>query len=176
MLSSSEHKINLGAFSVSSAPSLGQNKSQFTMEEVWKEINLGSLHHHRQINIGHEPLLKIQNPNNSIFQDFINMPLNHQLPPSSSSIVTDPATVLSLHSDVGFKFLGNTDTLITSNPHPFEQSVRFGCFGKKRSQDSDQSRGDRRHKRMIKNRESAARSRARKQECVSPYSPTLQFL
>lgn len=43
-------------------------------------------------------------------------------------------------------------------------------FGQKRVQESDSSSGDRRHKRMIKNRESAARSRARKQECISPSS------
>ncbi|EOA32687.1 hypothetical protein CARUB_v10015985mg [Capsella rubella] len=184
MLSSAKHnKINHSAFSVSSSSSSsqGQNKSQVTMEEVWKEINLGSLHYHRQVNIGHEPMLKNQNPNNnSIFQDFLNMPLKQQppLPPSSSSsIVTalygsplpipPPATVLSLNSGVGFKFLDNTDTLVASNPNSFEGSARFGCFGKKRGQDSDGSRGDRRHKRMIKNRESAARSRARKQERVS---------
>ncbi|KAI3473843.1 hypothetical protein Pfo_028007 [Paulownia fortunei] len=40
--------------------------------------------------------------------------------------------------------------------------------GKKRFPDFDRSSGDRRHKRMIKNRESAARSRARKQESISP--------
>ncbi|XP_010467572.1 PREDICTED: bZIP transcription factor 27-like [Camelina sativa] len=146
------------------------------MEEVWKEFNLGSLHYHRQVNIGHEPMLKNQNPNNSIFQDFLNMPLNNQQPPqppSSCSIVTalygsplplpPPATVLSLNSGVGFKFLDNTDSLLASNPNSFEESASFGCFAKKRGQVFDESRGDRRHKRMIKNRESAARSRARKQ-------------
>ncbi|CAH2051393.1 unnamed protein product [Thlaspi arvense] len=124
-----------------------------TMEEVWKEINLASLQQHRQLNTDHEPMLRNQNPNNSMFQDFLNVPLNQQPPPSTSSFsLPPPATVLSL------------------NPHSisthFDESVRFGCFGKRRSQDSDESRGERRHKRMIKNRESAARSRARKQECA----------
>ncbi|CAA0364513.1 unnamed protein product [Arabidopsis thaliana] len=149
------------------------------MEEVWKEINLGSLHYHRQLNIGHEPMLKNQNPNNSIFQDFLNMPLNQPPPPppppSSSTIVTalygslplpPPATVLSLNSGVGFEFLDTTENLLASNPRSFEESAKFGCLGKKRGQDSDDTRGDRRYKRMIKNRESAARSRARKQECA----------
>ncbi|CAL9223369.1 unnamed protein product, partial [Arabidopsis halleri] len=183
---------NHSAFSISSSSStsssLGDNNSQVTMEEVWKEINFGSLHYHRQLNIGHEPMLKNQNPNNSTFQDFLNMPLNQQpppLPPSSSTIVTalygslplpPPATVLSLNSGVGFEFLDTTETLVASNPHSFEESARVGCLGKKRSQDPDESRGDRRYKRMIKNRESAARSRARKQECVSLYSSNLQFL
>lgn len=53
--------------------------------------------------------------------------------------------------------------------NPFEalgssSSSGFPNFGKKRYPDSDyKNNGDRRHKRMIKNRESAARSRARKQ-------------
>ncbi|XP_010490390.1 PREDICTED: bZIP transcription factor 27-like, partial [Camelina sativa] len=160
MLSSAKHnKINHSAFSISSSSSsssttlasasstsssLGQNKSQVTMEEVWKEFNLGSLHYHRQVNIGHEPMLKNENPNNSIFQDFLNMPLNQQpppQPPSSSSIVTalygsplplpPPATVLSLNSGVGFKFLDNTDSLVASNPNSFEESASFGFFAKK---------------------------------------------
>ncbi|KAL0702702.1 hypothetical protein Bca4012_058824 [Brassica carinata] len=128
------------------------------MEEVWKEINLASLHQHRQLNVDHAPILSNQNPNNSIFKDFLNKPLNQETPhpPSSStlhrSLLPPPETVLSL------------------NPHSinthFDESARSGCFGKKRGQDCDESRGDRRHKRMIKNRESAARSRARKQECI----------
>ncbi|XP_056851165.1 bZIP transcription factor 27-like isoform X2 [Raphanus sativus] len=109
------------------------------MEEVWKEINLASLHQRRQLNIDHEPL-------------------NQELPPLSSStqhgsFLPPPATVLSL------------------NPHSidthFDESSRFGCSEKKRSQDSDESRGDRRHKRMTKNRESAVRSRARKQAYIN---------
>uniref|UniRef100_M4F840 BZIP domain-containing protein n=1 Tax=Brassica campestris TaxID=3711 RepID=M4F840_BRACM len=135
--------------------------TQVTMEEVWKEINLASLHPHRQLNIDHEPVLSNQNPNKSIFQDFLNKPLNQEPPPSSSSthhvsLLAPPATVISL----------NTHSIDTH----FDESAMFGCFGKKRGQDSDESRGDRRHKRMTKNRESAARSRARKQERVSPYT------
>uniref|UniRef100_M4CD09 BZIP domain-containing protein n=1 Tax=Brassica campestris TaxID=3711 RepID=M4CD09_BRACM len=181
MLSSAKHKINHSDFSVSSSSSSlphsysqAKNMTQVTMEEVWKDINLASLHQHRQLNIDHEPMLSNQNPNNSIFKDFLNKPLNQEpqpLPPSSSSSTLHrsllppppPETVLSL------------------NPHSinthFDESARFGCFGKKRGgQESDESRGDRRHKRMIKNRESAARSRARKQECLSPYfSPPYQL-
>ncbi|GAB2224441.1 hypothetical protein Droror1_Dr00005201 [Drosera rotundifolia] len=48
----------------------------------------------------------------------------------------------------------------------FSPSGTFmGSFGRKRfSEEAEMGSGDRRHKRMIKNRESAARSRARKQE------------
>ncbi|XP_033135026.1 bZIP transcription factor 27 isoform X2 [Brassica rapa] len=132
--------------------------TQVTMEEVWKEINLASLHPHRQLNIDHEPVLSNQNPNKSIFQDFLNKPLNQEPPPSSSSthhvsLLAPPATVISL----------NTHSIDTH----FDESAMFGCFGKKRGQDSDESRGDRRHKRMTKNRESAARSRARKQAYIN---------
>ncbi|CAH8313934.1 unnamed protein product [Eruca vesicaria subsp. sativa] len=140
--------------------------TQVTMEEVWKEINLASFHKHRHLNIDHEPVLRNQNPTNSIIQDFLSKPLNKEPPPSSSSthhvsLLLPPATVPSLNPQYSI------DT-------HFDESARFGCLGKKRSQDSDESRGDRRHKRMTKNRESAARSRARKQERVSPY-PSFPF-
>ncbi|CAN8257751.1 unnamed protein product [Cochlearia groenlandica] len=111
------------------------------MEEVWKEINLNSTihqhHHHHHVSINnHEPKLKNQNHNNSIFQDFFKMPMNQE--------PTQPSYT-SLN----------------------QETSRFGCFVKKRNQEVDESKGERRHKRMIKNRESAARSRARKQECIS---------
>lgn len=58
------------------------------------------------------------------------------------------------------------------NPAAFDTSVSSLVFPstdiKKRPQDNGDNSSDRRHKRMIKNRESAARSRARKQEsCLS---------
>ncbi|XP_013596199.1 bZIP transcription factor 27 isoform X2 [Brassica napus] len=167
MLSSAKHKINHSAFSVSSSSSSlphsysqAKNMTQVTMEEVWKDINLASLHQHRQLNIDHEPVLSNQNPNNSIFKDFLKKPLNQEpqpLPPSSSSS--------TLHRSLPPP---PPETVLSLNPHSinthFDESARFGCFGMKRGgQESDESRGDRRHKRMIKNRESAARSRARKQ-------------
>ncbi|VVB10106.1 unnamed protein product [Arabis nemorensis] len=100
----------------------------------------------------------------------------------SSSPLPPPATVLSLNSGAGFEFLDNQDPLVTSNSNlhshhhlsnvssfntSFEGLVTPACFGKKRGQESNEGSGNRRHKRMIKNRESAARSRARKQECAS---------
>ncbi|XP_010548260.1 PREDICTED: protein FD-like isoform X2 [Tarenaya hassleriana] len=177
--------------SSSSLPiSQAQFKPQPAMEEVWKDINLASIHHHGQI--PHDPRVRTQHPN-SILQDFLNRPQSHDPPPTrlsmgsssngDTSTVTalygsplpPPATVLSLNSSAGFEFLDNPDPHLQNHPHlssnisslttPFEalaSAGQFGFYGKKRGQDSDSS-SDRRHKRMIKNRESAARSRARKQ-------------
>ncbi|CAH8325404.1 unnamed protein product [Eruca vesicaria subsp. sativa] len=192
--------------SISSAPPLSQDsqkRSLVTMEDVWEDINLGSIQsQHPQGN--HEPRFsshnhQSQNPN-SIFQDFLNRPLNQEptIPTIgsssngdtttvtalfSSSPLPPPATVLSLNSGAGFEFLDNQDPLVTLNPNlhshhqlntPFEALVTTTCFGKKRGRESnEEGSGNRRNKRMIKNRESAARSRARKQECASP--PLLTF-
>ncbi|CAN7016103.1 unnamed protein product [Brassica rapa subsp. trilocularis] len=193
---------NVSSISSSSSPShpqdsQSQKKSLVTMEDVWKDINLGSIQsQHPQGN--HEPRVgshnhQNQNPN-SIFQDFLNRPLNQEptiptgLTMSSSSNgdtttvtallssppLAPPATVLSLNSGAGFEFLDNQDPLVTPNYNlhshnhlntSFEALVTPTCFGKKRGQESNgESSGNRRNKRMIKNRESAARSRARKQE------------
>ncbi|EOA18119.1 hypothetical protein CARUB_v10006580mg [Capsella rubella] len=182
-----------------------QKRSLVTMEEVWKDINLASIHHinrHSQHpQHSHEPRFRSpnhqnQNPN-SIFQDFLNGPLNQEPAPTSltmgsasngdsttvtalcSSPFPPPATLLSLNSGAGFEFLDNQDPLVTPNSNlhshhhlstvpsfntPFEDLVTSTCFGRKRGQESNEGTGNRRHKRMIKNRESAARSRARKQE------------
>ncbi|KAG7544910.1 hypothetical protein ISN44_As12g004510 [Arabidopsis suecica] len=208
--SSSSSSSTSSSSPLPSQDSQAQKRSLITMEEVWKDINLASIHHlnrhspHPQQN--HEqPRFRShnhqnQNPN-SIFQDFLNGSLNQEPAPTSlttgsapngdsttvtalcSSPFPPPATVLSLNSGAGFEFLDNQDPLVTSNSNlhnhnhlsnvhsfntPFEALVPSTCFGKKRGQESNEGSGNRRHKRMIKNRESAARSRARKQECASP--------
>ncbi|KAF8101538.1 hypothetical protein N665_0204s0035 [Sinapis alba] len=189
-----------------SQDSQSQKRSLVTMEDVWKDINLGSIHSRQHPQGNHEPKLgshhnhQNQNPN-SIFQDFLNRPLNQEptIPTMgssssngdtttvtallSSSPLAPPATVLSLNSGAGFEFLDNQDPLVTPNYNlhshnhlntSFEALVTPTCFGKKRGQESnEEGSGNRRHKRMIKNRESAARSRARKQECASLSSPNL---
>ncbi|KAK4774068.1 hypothetical protein SAY87_029087 [Trapa incisa] len=107
---------------------------------------------------------------------------------SSSSVVNPPpVTILSLNTGKEFHFLESPSPFrsssisgnlqrgglanVSSAPfscYPFESldnsTPALPCFGaKKRTNDSDTGSGDRRHKKMIKNRESAARSRARKQ-------------
>ncbi|XP_057971159.1 protein FD [Malania oleifera] len=103
---------------------------------------------------------------------------------SRSPAAPPPATVLSLNSGPEFRFLdGSDDALrphstthlqthrpISNGSFPFDgpfdvlaSSSGMFPFGNKRFPETDGSSGDRRHKRMIKNRESAARSRARKQ-------------
>ncbi|XP_056851636.1 protein FD-like [Raphanus sativus] len=199
----------VSSISSSSSPLHSQDsqslkRSLVTMEKVWNDISLASIHHvnrhsqHQQHN--HEPrfsTLNHQNKNpNSIFQDFLNRPLNQEpaIPTSltmgsssnghsttvtalfSSSPLAPPATVLSLNSGAGFEFLDNQNPLVTPNSNlhsynhltnvasldtPFEALVTSTC--NKRSQESNGGSGNRHHKRMIKNRESAARSRARKQ-------------
>ncbi|KAK9129416.1 hypothetical protein Sjap_009903 [Stephania japonica] len=63
-------------------------------------------------------------------------------------------------------------TLNNSAFDAFGSSSALSSLCRKRVSDdqSKENTGDRRHKRMIKNRESAARSRARKQECISSTS------
>ncbi|KAF8406624.1 hypothetical protein HHK36_008714 [Tetracentron sinense] len=132
----------------------------------------------------------------SFLQDFLARPFNKDPPTTVAStgiaVSSSPATALSLNSGPEFHFLENTDTLgpyshelhshagtaasasyVSSLNTPFDafaSSSGFTSFDKKRVPPPDQTdanTGDRRHKRMIKNRDSAARSRARKQECLS---------
>ncbi|XP_022740721.1 protein FD-like [Durio zibethinus] len=176
--------------STSSSPSAdlhNQIHRSKTMEEVWKDINLASLHDHTS----REGLSVNPNPHNPhfILQDFLARPFSKDPPTNRVSTIGEatlygspappPATVLSLNSGPAFDFLDNSGSLrsnsrLQSGPIsnlstfncPFEglaSSSSLASFGKKKVQESDSSSGDRRHKRMIKNRESAARSRARKQ-------------
>jgi len=64
------------------------------------------------------------------------------------------------------------------NPSLYDQnegvaaaSNSFTCFGKRSCEATDICRSERKNKRMIKNRESAARSRARKQEKILSFLP-----
>ncbi|XP_073158559.1 bZIP transcription factor 27-like [Henckelia pumila] len=120
------------------------------MEEIWKDITLSSLHQQYHPSRG------------IILQDFFSKD-PHQY---SSSPPPPPPTMLTLSSPLGplhpqDQYRAVSDHVSPLALPPFEDQ-NPGC-GKKRFPDSDISSGDRRHKRMIKNRESAARSRARKQ-------------
>ncbi|KAJ6353345.1 hypothetical protein OIU76_002377 [Salix suchowensis] len=158
-----------------------QQKAE-TMEEVWKDISLASLHDHtptdqelsmtsRLHSISHRH--HHNSSPNFILQDFLARPFNKDPPTRMVSIIRDstpfgsplppPATVLSLNSGPGFDFLDNSDhpqrpnSQLQSNPisnissftSPFEgldSSPGLPSFCKKRSQESDGSSGDRRHK------------------------------
>ncbi|KAJ9703801.1 hypothetical protein PVL29_005184 [Vitis rotundifolia] len=167
------------------------------MEEVWKDINLASLHDHpsrEDLSVLPRPQNPHANFRGMILQDFLARPFNKEPPTSVASLdqstVTEariygslpppPATVLSLNSGPEFHFLESSHParphshLVQHNPisnvasfsAPFDalaSSTGLTSFGKKRFSESDNNSCDRRHKRMIKNRESAARSRARKQ-------------
>ncbi|GAA0178592.1 basic leucine zipper transcription factor [Lithospermum erythrorhizon] len=166
----------------SSSPSpfspLPFNPRAKTMEEVWKDINLASLQHDHH------------NPSRGLtFQDFLARPFSNDPPNSTisarfNSPAPPPGTMLTLNSVPELNYFGGNFDPPRHNPlmqHQLvpqvcplsQQSLPFNSFGaasgfqnandKKRFPEFGNT-VDRRNKRMIKNRESAARSRARKQE------------
>ncbi|XP_058090805.1 protein FD-like isoform X2 [Magnolia sinica] len=188
-----------------SSTSLLPTPTRKTMEEVWKDISLTSLHVRPTREDGPKSSSTFKG---MILQDFLARPFKE---PSTNAVINSPGidiglfgssspaapppgppTVLSLNSSPEFPYL---DTLGFHNPprdsnHPIRSQSHqcypnaaasfvtdtpkapFDAFGsssgipsfcKKRLPESEDNSGDRRHKRMIKNRESAARSRARKQ-------------
>ncbi|XWS14432.1 hypothetical protein CRYUN_Cryun35bG0009000 [Craigia yunnanensis] len=99
------------------------------------------------------------------------------------SLAPTPGTILSLNSGSDFQYIESGDP-VRPNPavnghtavatpsfgssynstfHLVGSSAVFPSFCKKRAQENNEDSDDHRHKRMMKNRESAARSRARKQ-------------
>ncbi|XP_065847288.1 protein FD [Euphorbia lathyris] len=145
-----------------------------SMEEVWQDINLACLD---------------KNNNRSSFpgmilQDFLATPSRkdqtsaqvspaHHHQPPDDLINSRPATMLSLNSGSDFQYM-ETELSSRQNHHHFLHtgfpSSGDGVLGscpnilkKRRQENQENGTGDRRDKRMIKNRESAARSRARKQ-------------
>ncbi|GMI76963.1 hypothetical protein like AT4G35900 [Hibiscus trionum] len=114
------------------------------MEEVWKDINLASL----QDNSSRKGLSVNPNPEaqHFIVQDFLARTFRKDLPTNRVSPLPPTATFLNLNSSPDFD----------------KSPSALDSFNKKGVQEPDCASGDRRHKRMIKNRESAARSRARK--------------
>ncbi|XP_028105167.1 protein FD-like [Camellia sinensis] len=158
------------------------------MEEVWKDISLASLHDRPSINDSITAAAAFSG--GLTFQDFLSRPLGKNPPPTAvadgggfgSPAASPPAIGLSLNSGPDrFSLLGNcdenpfsTNSMLQDRPisnnivSPSLNVMSFdglasSSLGKKRFSESESNSGDRRHKRMIKNRESAARSRARKQ-------------
>ncbi|XP_057784218.1 bZIP transcription factor 27-like isoform X1 [Salvia miltiorrhiza] len=144
--------------STSSSPSPSPFRHPKSMEEVWKDITLAASDLHLN-----------PSPRGVILQDFF----SKDPPPSSvpsPSPPPPPPTMLTLSSAAADHFgplLFQPQPIL--HPTAFDAVVPddIAAAGKKRFPDFDRTSGDRRHKRMIKNRESAARSRARKQESLS---------
>ncbi|XP_019182474.1 PREDICTED: bZIP transcription factor 27-like [Ipomoea nil] len=138
-----------------------------TMEDVWKDINLSYLYDHR---FNHDPNLQGMS-----LQDFLGRPFAKDTPPRPAPPPPPPATTrLNLNSVPEFHFFRTVQNSALQPPRPVSPKASFeglassspagsNASGRKRAHNSGNSSGDHRHKRMIKNRESAARSRARKQ-------------
>lgn len=129
------------------------------MEDVWKDISLSSLQYNHPSSRG------------MVLLDFFSGDQPPVVPPPQLSM---PA-MLTLSSGRDQTRNPLTDQPIISHAtlpnlqfddlDPADDHDASGA-GKKMFLESDRNPGDRRHKRMIKNRESAARSRARKQESI----------
>ncbi|PWA57672.1 bZIP transcription factor FD [Artemisia annua] len=168
--------------SSSSSSNTSSNHSPFlnnttrTMEEVWKDINLPTSNDHAAGTKGYRGF---------ILQDFLAKPFSstHDTnthttvsspppPPPPPPQQPQPQMLLNLNSGPDqLSFLGHEDPIRNVCPleGPFDQvlassnSLGHSMGGLRMLPATDRTGGDRRHKRMIKNRESAARSRARKQ-------------
>ncbi|XP_076959316.1 bZIP transcription factor 27-like [Bidens hawaiensis] len=156
-------RISTSLSSSSSNHSMFSNNTR-TMEEVWKDINLSTTNHH--------PATGVNGYRGFILQDFLGKPLitSNDTPTSvnvSSPPSPPPPMLLTLNSGPGDHITRN----VGSTSVPFDQVLGsanssyagLGIGGMRVFPAVDRTGGDRRHKRMIKNRESAARSRARKQ-------------
>ncbi|XP_057467067.1 protein FD-like [Actinidia eriantha] len=149
------------------------------MEEVWENINLASLHD----NLARSDPTRTNHNLALNFQDFLARPVDRNPPtkPSGDRISPEPppAPSLSLNSGTDqFNYLLSHSDPLRSNPilqalpvlngpppnaDPFDIDLTSSDTGRKRLPECENNSADRRHKRMIKNRESASRSRARKQ-------------
>ncbi|KAH7848467.1 hypothetical protein Vadar_003082 [Vaccinium darrowii] len=152
------------------------------MEEVWNDITLASLqdhHHHRHSTTDNNPDTTTTFHGHTLLDFLSNKNPPPQPPPQPihggyGSPTSSPAAVaLRLNSgpdDHQFDSILQGPVLRPISDASSCLDVSFEglasslpCLGRKRVPESDHNSGDRRHKRMIKNRESAARSRARKQ-------------
>ncbi|KAJ9165935.1 hypothetical protein P3X46_020746 [Hevea brasiliensis] len=192
-ISSSPSKSSSTCSSPSSHQAVNTSSARKSMEDVWKDINLTCLQECPASHTNHHPAFPagviLQD---FLVRPFNKDPPTH----SSGSRVTDfldslaprPATTLRLNSGSDLEILeSNSVPRRPNNPQlhshasvdtsSFGSSLfsPFGALGsssvipsicKKRLQENHGNSSDRRHKRMIKNRESAARSRARKQESL----------
>lgn len=156
-----------------------------TMEEVWKDISLVSdlqrRHHHHPSSRGMilQDFFSKDPPPNSVSSSGFSAspPPPPPLPPTMLTLNSAPdhfsSLLLQPHNDQ-IQPISHASSMINVGFDEVVPDDNAGG-GKKRFPDFDRSSGDRRHKRMIKNRESAARSRARKQEIIFLTSSQLLY-
>lgn len=128
------------------------------MEDVWEGINLTSLS-------DHNTNTNTNTSKGANFQDFLSSPFTN-----FSTIASDPsppvtARTLSTRSEFHFDPLTHKD-LQLGQPH-HKNGSKVEPFGKPSGIKRILQSGDMRKARLMKNRESAARSRARKQENIA---------
>ncbi|KAK8512578.1 hypothetical protein V6N13_082881 [Hibiscus sabdariffa] len=155
--------------------------SKRSMEEVWEDISLPPLNDHSPA----ATAFSIHNPTfpSTILQDFLATPINNnnkELSPTTSPDTTNgkslaekttpfgcppppSAILLSLNSGSDNPSRQNPAVLKAVATQSFGSYPSFPCFCNEKGQDNSENSEDRQHKRKMKNRESAARSRARKQ-------------
>ncbi|CAL9168079.1 unnamed protein product [Musa hybrid cultivar] len=162
------------------------SKNTRIMEEVWKDIGLSSLQQDMpsvpSLPPNHlERLCGVSSSTTTSFKSIILQDFLTEHFKATSDRSPPPSTALGLNSNLG----GGSNGLSSSSASSvFSDGVGDGvvaCCSKKHQMEhelnqesGDRSDVDRRKKRMIKNRESAARSRARKQ-ASAPLSPSLSL-
>ncbi|MBA0850350.1 hypothetical protein Goshw_028611 [Gossypium schwendimanii] len=132
------------------------------MEEVWGDISLASLNDHPAVT----PTANPPSFPSVILQDFLAIPINKEMPPTARSgcgtSLTEETTLFgSLPPTPATLFTLNARSIASVAVKAPAPSFPSSC--RKKGQENEENSDDPRHKRKIKNRESAARSRARKQ-------------
>ncbi|MBA0705858.1 hypothetical protein Golax_018013 [Gossypium laxum] len=132
------------------------------MEEVWGDISLASLNDHPAVT----PTANPPSFPSVILQDFLAIPINKEMPPTARSgcgtSLTEETTLFgSLPPTPATLFTLNARSMASVSVKAPAPSFPSSC--RKKGQENEENSDDPRHKRKIKNRESAARSRARKQ-------------
>ncbi|TYH87556.1 hypothetical protein ES332_D01G124800v1 [Gossypium tomentosum] len=132
------------------------------MEEVWGYISLASLNDHPAVT----PTANPPSFPSVILQDFLAIPINKEMPPTARSgcgtSLTEEITLFgSLPPTPATLFTLNARSIASVAVKAPAPSFPSSC--RKKGQENGENSDDPRHKRKIKNRESAARSRARKQ-------------